>query len=790
MKVYTLWLFILLASSHFFHSQDIKPRDPQKKKLSSLSLKAGAFIDVNDAGYNESGFDITQLVRDVLLSPSVNNSCGTPNVFNVQISPNTAVADSTRAWGYFHRAATAFPFKDGIVLSTGYVKKAGNSAINNHLHDDIGSGSDPDLFTATNPQRGLINAVVLEFDFIPYSTQVKFNYLLASEEYVGDYPCSYSDAFALLIKPAAGGPYVNVAVLPGGAGPVSVTNIHPEITAVTISQGACSAINQQYFAGYNTANIETNFNGRTVPLTAIASVVPGQVYHFKMALADSGDTSYDTAVFLDGRSFDIGAQILDQFGNVLPPDLNICDQSSQVLQASVNDPNFAYQWYHNNAPIPNATTNTITATDPGTYTIEVTVPGNPCKGKATVQIHGGITPVAHDTTLLLCTTPDRTTFDLSTITSAISQTPGAIFRFYENQADAIAQNNNNIQNILDYNGNDGQILYVVVSNGFCYKTVQLTLQKEATPTARIKASKIKICPGESVTFTAEGGYSYLWNNFTGTGNIQTVTLYQTTTFTVYALGPKGCKSVNPATIRIEVVPAISSPLKDIEMCIGDKVTLDAGEGEGFKFLWSTGATTQKIETDQWGIYSVEIDNGVCKKVFQAKVMGAVIPFITALDYDGMKKTITVTAQNPVMNMISATLEYSIDQGISWQTSNIFTNLSDNTNYVVSVRRAGTHCMGSLDFFTLQINNVITPNSDGINDVLNLSSLVNFTDFTGSVYDRYGTEMFRFSKERPVWDGTISGRKLPTATYWYQFSFKYPKSKTKIKRSGWILLKNR
>ena len=76
----------------------------------------------------------------------------------------------------------------------------------------------------------------------------------------------------------------------------------------------------------------------------------------------------------------------------------------------------------------------------------------------------------------------------------ISPTPGAIFKFYENQADAVAQNNNYIQTPLNYNGNDGQILYVLVSNGgFCSKIVELTLQKEATPTAKVKASRIKIC---------------------------------------------------------------------------------------------------------------------------------------------------------------------------------------------------------------------------------------------------------------------------------------------------------
>lgn len=780
-----LCLFFTVVSTFLFsQNQPIQPRKPGKEVPSALSKKAGAFIDVNAPGYVESTYSIDKMVKDVLIS-SGTNTCITPNVTNVKITPNHAPSDADRAWGYFHKATTNFPFKDGLVLSTGYARRAGNT-YEGDLSNVNGGGSDPDLAQIIGVVESRLNdAVLLEFDFVPTTSQIKFNYILASEEYTSTFPCNFADAFAILLRPTSGGPYVNMAVLPNGAGPVSITNIHPAIGTT------CGAVNEQYFAGYNTTNVETNFNGRTIPLTATATVVAGQQYHFKMVIADYSDHSYDSAVFLEGGSFNIGVDLLDPAGTKLPSDINVCDNVPQVITASVNDPNLLYQWYHNGVPVPNATTNSITAVQPGTYTIEVSVPGNPCPGKASIVIHGGTTPQAQDATLLLCTTPDITTFDLSSIMSTISPTPGAVFKFYVNQADAIAQNDNYIQNILKYNGNDGQILYVVVSNGsFCSKMVELKLLKETTPTAKVKASKIKICPGETVTLTAEGGDFYQWVNFMGTGNIQTVTLYQTTTFTVYALGAKGCKSLNPATIRIEVTPEITSPLKDVEMCIGDVVTLDAGAGPNYTYLWSTGATTQKIDVDQWGIYTVEINNGICKKMFEVKVMGAATPFITAINYESIKKTMTVTAENPPMNNMPSTLEYSIDNGISWQQSNVFNSLLDNTKYTILVRRVGTHCVGSLEFFTLQINNIITPNEDGINDVLDLKALGEFNNFTGSIYDRYGVEMFRFSKETPVWDGTVGGKRLPTATYWYKFNFEYPRSKTQVNWSGWIMLKNR
>jgi hypothetical protein len=99
-----------------------------------------------------------------------------------------------------------------------------------------------------------------------------------------------------------------------------------------------------HFGGYNTANIETNFNGRTVPLQATATVV--QDRHITLnGLADAIDSSYDSAVFLDGGSFNIGVELLDPSGATLPAEINVCDNVPQVITASVSDPNMTYQWF-------------------------------------------------------------------------------------------------------------------------------------------------------------------------------------------------------------------------------------------------------------------------------------------------------------------------------------------------------------------------------------------------------------------------------------------------------------
>lgn len=774
------FLFSLLLISVSAFSQTGPVRKSEKIKPSAASLRAGAFIDVNVPPYTPSNYTPEQLVKNILINGGTN--CTTANVTNVTVSPNHDVTNNNRFWGYFHKGTTNFPFTDGIVLTTGYASEAGNSYVA-AVGQSVGTGSDADLVAATGANVNLTDAVALEFDFVPNSNQVKFNYIFASDEYTSNYPClGYSDAFALLLKKVGDPTYTNLAVLPGTAGPVSATNIVPSGNGFT-----CGPINAAYFGGLANPHLLINYFGRTTPLTAVADVIPGQTYHFKMVLADAKDSTHDSAVFLEGGSFDVGIKIVDETGVVLPGSINMCDNTPKQLKAQVAPiPGMTYQWYKDGVAIPGATSAVYVATQAGVYTVKVMVPGNQCPGEATITIVGGTSPTVQNAELKLCTTPSLTTFNLETAKPLISTTQGAVFRFYANQADAQAQNNSYITNLTNYTGTDGQILYVLVSNGaFCSKIATLTLRKEETPTAVLTAPRLKICAGESVLLTASGGVTYEWGDAAAaTGGIRTVSPTQTTTYTVYAIGAQGCKSLQPARITIEVVPAIVSNLKGGHICQGDKIILDAGSGPGYTYQWSSGETSQSITVGTPGVYSVTISNGVCSKEFKTEVIKAVIPEVIKVDYNE-SGTMIITASNPSNGI----LEYSVDNGVTWQSSNVFNNVPKNKIISIRVRVKYTSCVGFLEFFTFVMKNVITPNGDNINDTIDFSGVVNYKDFSGQVFDRYGREVFKAEKIRPYWDGYFQGKKLPTSTYWYQVTFEDPASKELTVKTGWILLKN-
>lgn len=607
-----LALFFALIGNFVF-AQNIDRATIPAKKANATSMKAGVFIDVNTPNYPESGYSITQLVKEVLIS---GGACSTSNVSNVSVSPNLTVSDPNRSWGFFNKGTTAFPFAKGIVLSTGYAARSGNT-FQGALSDPLFTPGDIDLANALGINNAeLWDATYIEFDFVPASTEISFRYLFASKEYAPgfQFACTKSDGFALLLKKATDPTYTNLAVLPGGAGPVSVTNIHPAIP------GGCGAVNPSYFAGINNPVVETNFDGRTIPLTAKATVTPGVTYHFKMVLADFSDRNYDSAVFLEAGSFDIGVKILDPAGVQLPDTVYMCDNAPQTFTASVQVPNVTYQWFLNNNPIPGQTGPSYTATQPGVYSVQVFIQGNTCPGTGTITVVGGTSPTVQNATLTACYAAGNATFNLPSANASISTTPGATFSYYLNQADANAGNANTIPSPATYSSPGGQTVYVLVKNGFCSKVAELQLVKAPQMTASILPPAVLTCASSQTTLDASAsvypaGSTFNWTT-TG-GNIVSggTTLnpvinapgtYTLTISKTYQPGGIICTATASVTVTGDSAPPVTGlTASKIQICSGESVTLTASGGTTYNWTGLPGTgNTQTVSPTATTTYTV------------------------------------------------------------------------------------------------------------------------------------------------------------------------------------------
>ena len=63
-------------------------------------------------------------------------------------------------------------------------------------------------------------------------------------------------------------------------------------------------------------------------------------------------------------------------------------------------------------------------------------------------------------------------------------------------------------------------------------------------------------------------------------------------------------------------------------------------------------------------------------------------------------------------------------------------------------------------------NAISPNGDGINDTWEIPLLKRYPFCTVQVFNRYGQMVFNAMGYQKPWDATMSGKILPTGTYYY------------------------
>jgi len=244
-----------------------------------------------------------------------------------------------------------FGIHSGIILSTGNVMDAAGPNSSTSTSISNGTGSDPHLANLI-PGYTLNDATYLQFDFIPESDVISFKYIFASEEYPEYVGSSFNDVFGFFLSGPnpSGGNYnfSNIALIPGSSLPVSIDNIN----AGTLSQ---------YYINNNTIGQGVvEYDGYTIALYTFANVVPNQQYTIKIAIADAGDSAYDSAVFLESGSLVSKASVS---GYVYEDDNNNCikDSLENISPYNIikiqNDSNEIYTmtnqngWYGINLPL-------------------------------------------------------------------------------------------------------------------------------------------------------------------------------------------------------------------------------------------------------------------------------------------------------------------------------------------------------------------------------------------------------------------------------------------------------
>ena len=555
-------------------------------------------------------YTVNQLVENVLL----NSTCAI--ISNITFSTGTNF-NSTNGIGYFNQNNSSFSFEDGVILSTGNVSNAPGP--NDEILGDgaFGWPGDTDLeaivLAATGEEMDSNNATKLEFDFIPVIDTINFNFIFASEEY-GTFQCDYSDAFAFLLTDVSTGITTNLAVLPNTNTPVSVVTIRDDQF-----NDNCSSANEQYFdtfyglGGDNPLGAPINFNGVTVPLTASSSVIPGNLYHIKLVIADRLDTNYDSAVFIEGGSFDIGN--IDLGDDLLQSTNNaVCFGDTKTLDSGLDASLFTFTWLLNNEVIPNQTNSTLTVNEPGNYTLSVLYNNSTCTASDTItvefypELFGG-EPV----NLSKCSLSNSAEFDLTYNTTLILNGLDSTHsvKYYLSIEDA--QNNvNEISNPSAFDGINQQIIYYSLINaGNCRINGEFILN--VTPLTEIIFNlPTEICQNSSVPILPNISN----NNISGTWEPSLVSNLQTQTYT-FTASDTNLICTEPYEITIVVNENITpSFLSPAPICNGDIAPiLPTTSNNGIIGTWSP----EVVDNTQTQTYTFTPSNNSCAQQTQLVV---------------------------------------------------------------------------------------------------------------------------------------------------------------------------
>jgi gliding motility-associated-like protein len=683
---------------------------------------------INVMGFTQITVNNNQTAQDLAQLLFNNSGCATISNFSVT---------GNNSYGSFNRNGSSFPFDEGIVLSTGFANHVPGPN-NNLSSDDIATATDPDIEALFAPTY---DATILEFDFIPETSYISFEYLFASEEYQenNSNTCVYSDVFAFLIKANSATNYTNIALVPNTDIPVQVTTVHPDVTS------SCQAENEAYFGSWNSqsdSSVPINFNGQTSVLKAESTVIPNQLYHIKLVIADHTNYQYDSAVFLRAGSFNVGTDLgIDRLRSTKNP---LCGLETIILDCNYPAAT-SYSWFVDEipydgifTPISGANAQTYEVVSEGRYKVAVDL-GSGCISEGQISIEFDDLPIVVDSDLIGCNDDlsDFYEFDLSDINNEVTNNSSGLF--VENYYHLLNDANNQLNPIGNYYAYTNQVLdeeiFVRIENqAGCASIAKVTLKVFHNP---------KILDNEEVFY---------------------------------------CLNVFP------------------EMLVLDS-GLQYADPANFNYTWTynngidapldLAINSATIAINQVGIYTVDIESiDGCVVSREITVVNSNIATITNVIVSESLSPSRISIQIEVSG--EGDYQYAVDD-YAFQDSPIFDFLLYGTHIITVKDKNGCLPNTQKEITILSYPTFLSPNSDGVYDTWNLDNpndlLLHFNTVSDiTIYNRYGKIMAVINPKGTGWNGYYNGVLALPEDYWFSVDLIDFKGRVTTKQGHFSLIR--
>lgn len=244
-----------------------------------------------------SGFIGVQKASALTVTPTDDGTTLTSTILGTGITVVPGSISYTGASGasgiFTGGTASGIGFNSGIILTTGLAASAvgPNNVSNQTTNHGTAGDAALDVLSGGTSQ----DAALLEFSFETLGGDLFFDYVFASEEYNEFTNSVFNDVFGFFLDG------VNIALIPGTSTPVSINTVNGGNPLGTGASNPGLFNDNSADAGGPFFNLQ--YDGFTNVFTAKALGLSAGTHTISLGIADVGDSSLDSAVFIRASSF-------------------------------------------------------------------------------------------------------------------------------------------------------------------------------------------------------------------------------------------------------------------------------------------------------------------------------------------------------------------------------------------------------------------------------------------------------------------------------------------------------
>jgi gliding motility-associated-like protein len=296
------------------------------------------------------------------------------------------------------------------------------------------------------------------------------------------------------------------------------------------------------------------------------------------------------------------------------------------------------------------------------------------------------------------------------------------------------------------------------------------------------------CEKSTLTMSATGGTTYQWtgpNGFSASGATVSITNVQVTDagkYYVLVTNADNCTNLDSVIAIVDISPVATIPFPDVRICEGDNVELGSSGGDLYTWIPATGLSSATIANPVARPADTTVYNVVVTNQFGCHDTAAITVNVVERPRANAGPDKYIIKGNSTQLQGVAT-----GQGISYSWSPaiyidnvqslqpIVTPPQDTTYRLTVVSNEG--CGVATDIVRVHVYpavyvpNAFTPNNDALNDTWSIPALRAYSEFTISIYNRYGQLIFYTKNNFRLWDGKYKGLLQPAGVYVYMVAIK-------------------